>query len=150
MFEKPEPGLARIVVAHHPFATPSDSFGGVRLRGAAKAMAAFAELGVDLVLGGHLHRAYTADSRDLGGRNAALRSVRVVQCGTTTSLRGRGREAGRQSLNLIEIEDDVVRVTVYEYHPLDKRFAPARDEAYQRSSDVCAPLDGMRASTLGE
>ena len=77
-------GLTRIVVAHHPLAPPE---GEPELRiagGAARALAAFAQAGVKLVLAGHLHRGYA--------RFATLDSPSplILQGATATSVRLRG------------------------------------------------------------
>jgi len=61
--------------------------------GAEAALRCFERWGVDLILGGHLHRAYTACPRD-GFPEIGDSEILIVECGTTTSSRGRGRERG--------------------------------------------------------
>ena len=58
-------GAARIVVAHHHFAPAPDYEGGEVMPMAKRAMDVFTSLRVDLVLGGHLHRAYIGNSLDV-------------------------------------------------------------------------------------
>ena len=50
-------GAAKIVVAHHHFAPAQDYEHDQIMPGAKRAINAFVELGVDMILGGHLHRA---------------------------------------------------------------------------------------------
>lgn len=78
------PGLARVVVMHHPLLAAE---GAPKLRitaGADRALAMFAAHGVSLVLAGHLHRGYTR-THAAGGRQPL-----VVQGSTATSVRLRG------------------------------------------------------------
>nr|NIP82041.1 3',5'-cyclic-nucleotide phosphodiesterase [Gemmatimonadota bacterium]NIQ57661.1 3',5'-cyclic-nucleotide phosphodiesterase [Gemmatimonadota bacterium]NIU77828.1 3',5'-cyclic-nucleotide phosphodiesterase [Gammaproteobacteria bacterium]NIX46956.1 3',5'-cyclic-nucleotide phosphodiesterase [Gemmatimonadota bacterium]NIY11310.1 3',5'-cyclic-nucleotide phosphodiesterase [Gemmatimonadota bacterium] len=64
-FEDAPEGQVRIVVAHHHFAPAPDYEGGEVMPHAKRAIDTFTELKVDLVLGGHLHRAYIGNSLDL-------------------------------------------------------------------------------------
>jgi 3',5'-cyclic AMP phosphodiesterase CpdA len=78
------PGLVRVVVAHHPFATPEGGPRGSLVGGARKALAAFADAGIGLILSGHVHRSFArAGSRTSGG-------PMIVQAATATSVRLRG------------------------------------------------------------
>ncbi len=59
-------GAAKIVVAHHHFApAPDYDRRSDRTAGVKAALDRFTDLGVDLVLGGHLHRAYIGNSLDV-------------------------------------------------------------------------------------
>jgi len=53
---------ARIVVAHHHFAPAPDYLHDQTMPRAKRAINLFVELGVDLILGGHLHRAYIGNT----------------------------------------------------------------------------------------
>jgi 3',5'-cyclic AMP phosphodiesterase CpdA len=82
-----DPRLVKIIVTHHPFDLP-DAYGAEHLVGRAKAaMAAFAEVGADLFLAGHLHVSHigrTAERYKIAGHSAL-----VVQAGTISArLRG--------------------------------------------------------------
>src|SRR5690606_41576865 len=59
------PSEARIVVAHHHFAPAPDYQGGRPMPRARRALDVFTALRVELVLGGHLHRAYIGNSLDV-------------------------------------------------------------------------------------
>jgi hypothetical protein len=78
-------------------------------------MERFAELHVDMILGGHLHRAYIGNSLDFYPGIHRERGIIIAQCGTTTSRRGRGREREKNSLNLIEIGKSSITILHYVY-----------------------------------
>jgi 3',5'-cyclic AMP phosphodiesterase CpdA len=127
------PGVARIVVAHHHFAPAPDYEGSDVMPGAKRAIDCFADLGVELVLGGHLHRAYIGNSLDLYPGLDRERGIIIVQSGTTTSRRGRAREREKNTLNLIRVGDDRVRVTHYMYFDELLGFAPVSRHVFPRS-----------------
>ncbi len=104
---------ARIIVTHHNLAPAPDYDGGPSMRGAGRVLAAFAEMGVDLVLSGHLHRAYVSRAHDVVPRNELAADVVIVQSGTTTSSRGRVRERADNSFNLLRVDDRSIEVTRY-------------------------------------
>lgn len=108
-------GAVKIVVAHHHFAPAPDYEGGQVMPRAKRAIDVFTELEVDLILGGHLHRAYIGNSLDLYPGVDREHGITIVQSGTSTSRRGRVREREKNSFNVIRIGDDVVRVTHYMY-----------------------------------
>ena len=124
---------ARIVVAHHHFAPAPDYERDQTMPRAKRAMNRFVDLGVDLVLGGHLHRAYIGNSLDVFPGSHRDRGVIIVHCGTTTSARGRGREREKNSLNVITIDDDSFRVTHYMHFHKYKGFRPVSRHAFPRS-----------------
>jgi len=123
---------ARIVVAHHHFAPAPDYERDQTMPWAKRAMNRFVDLGVDLILGGHLHRAYTGNSLDVYPGNHRDRGIIIVQCGTTTSHRGRGREREKNSLNLIAIDDDTLRVTHYMHFHEHDGFRPVGFHVFPR------------------
>ena len=127
-----EGGAARIVVAHHPLVSPPDSDRDVSMPGAQQAVAQFVEMGVDLVLGGHLHQAYSADSREVFPSISTETGVVFSQSGTTTSRRGRGHEAERNSFNVVEINSDSIQVRHYDYGPNSIGFQPVGERVFAR------------------
>ena len=102
VFENTPPDAIRIVVAHHHFTPAPDYLRDTMMQKAKRAMQLFDELHVEMILGGHLHRAYVGNSLDFYPGSHRDRGIIIAQCGTTTSRRGRGREREKNSLNLIE------------------------------------------------
>jgi 3',5'-cyclic AMP phosphodiesterase CpdA len=127
------PDAARIVVAHHHFAPAPDYEGGDVMPRAKRAIDRFAALGVELILGGHLHRAYIGNSLDLYPGRDREHGIIIVQSGTSTSRRGRGREREKNSLNLVRIGEDGVRVTHYMYFDDVRGFAPISRHVFPRA-----------------
>lgn len=129
-------GACRIVVTHHHLAPPPDFEGGNVMPHARRALRAFSEQGVEMILAGHMHRSYIGSSLDFLGGERNHRGIVVVQCGTTTSSRGRGRERFRNALNVIEIEPARLRVVHALWDASARRFAPASEHAFPRGGGV--------------
>jgi 3',5'-cyclic AMP phosphodiesterase CpdA len=122
----------RIIVSHHHFAPAPDYEGGHVMPKAKRAMNCFNDLGVEMILGGHLHRAYIGNSLDLYPGKHRERGVIIVQCGTSTSRRGRAREREKNSFNMIWIDEKMVRITHYMYFDEEDGFAPVSRHLFAR------------------
>lgn len=129
--EAPEDAV-KIVVAHHHFAPAPDYESDTPMPKAKRALDCFVGLGVEMILGGHLHRAYIGNSLDIYPGAERERGIIVVQCGTTTSRRGRGREREKNSFNLIVISHEMVRITHYMYFDDADGFAPMSRHIFPR------------------
>ena len=129
---------ARIVVAHHHFAPAPDYLKDSIMPKAKRAIERFADLNVDMILGGHLHRAYIGNSLDFYPGLHRNRGIIIAQCGTTTSRRGRGREREKNSLNQIEIEKSFIAITHYVYFHESGVFEAVSRHSFRRGS-VPAP-----------
>lgn len=70
---------------------------------------------VDVVLTGHLHDSEIQLMHD----EATGKPMLLISCGTSASKRGRGKDAGRNSFNLIEGQRDSLLVTT-EYYDREK------------------------------
>jgi 3',5'-cyclic AMP phosphodiesterase CpdA len=137
--------LIRIVVAHHHFAPGHDRVWDIAMPGARRAIDCFVEQKVEMILGGHLHRSYIGNSLDFFPGHHRDRGVIIVQCGTTTSSRGKGRERDENTFNLIDVGSQTFTVTHYmnfekagEFAPLSKHIFPRQG----RSLDVSDPSPG--------
>lgn len=131
-FDRAPPGAARVVVTHHHFAPAPDYVRSPTMPGSRRALDRFKDLKVDLILGGHLHRAYIGSSLDLYPGRDRDQGIIIVQSGTTTSRRGRAREREKNTFNLIRIGDQVIRVTHYMYFDEPNAFAPASRHIFPR------------------
>jgi 3',5'-cyclic AMP phosphodiesterase CpdA len=132
-FRNAPPGAAKIVVAHHHFAPAPDYENEHDVMPRAKAaLDRFSELGVDLILGGHLHRAYIGNSLDIYPSKDRTSGVIIVQSGTTTSRRGRAREREKNSFNVIEIGPNVIRITHFMFFHEADGFAPVSRHEFPR------------------
>lgn len=122
----------RVIVAHHHFAPAPDYERDQIMPKARRALDLFVELRVDLILGGHLHRAYIGNSLDVYPGADREHGIIIMQCGTSTSRRGRGREKEKNTFNLIELEQDMIHATHYMYFDDVDRFAPISRHAFPR------------------
>ena len=120
-------------MAHHHFA-PAPDYDDEHdvLRRARQALDRFTELKVDLILGGHLHRAYIGNSLDVYPSKDRSGGITIVQSGTTTSRRGRAREREKNSFNLIKLGPDVIHITHYMFFSELDGFAPVSRHAFPR------------------
>jgi 3',5'-cyclic AMP phosphodiesterase CpdA len=123
-------GLFKVVVAHHQL-IPPPAFGDQKvLRNARRAVELLAAAGVDLVLSGHLHRAWVGSSEEFypSGRPPVL----ILHSGTSTSSRGRGCERGVNTCNWIRVDAHTVLVAHWRWQPSLGRFAEQSRHLYPR------------------
>lgn len=107
--------VAKIVVAHHHL-IPPPSFGSQRvLVNAFEAISTFSDVGVDLVLSGHLHQTYIGSSEEFYPRGE--RPVVILHSGTTTSNRGRGWEREKNTCNWIAIDEQAIEISHCVWEP---------------------------------
>jgi len=126
------PETVKIVVTHHHFLPAPDFERDQTMPQARRALDRFISLGVDLILGGHLHRAYIGNSLDVYAGADREHGIVIVQCGTTTSRRGRGREREKNSFNVVRIGGEMIEVTHYLYFGDEGRFAPVSRHSFPR------------------
>jgi 3',5'-cyclic AMP phosphodiesterase CpdA len=119
-FEDSDPDDARILVVHHHFVVTDDGSGGNPLPGARSHLEAFGGMGIDLVLGGHVHQTRVL----LPGDPRTDAPFAMVSAGTTTSRRGRGPEADLNTLNLVQIDDETIRIVPHRLWDERGRFEP--------------------------
>jgi len=121
----------RIVVAHHPFATAPDYAHDKKMPHLKRALERFTKLGVELILGGHLHRAYIGNSLDVAPSEGD-HNILIAQSGTSTSRRGRAREKEKNTFNLITIEQDTIGIQHHMYFDDTKQFHPISQHLFPR------------------
>lgn len=116
------PGVAKIVVTHHPFVAHDEAHAGDVVRNGQGVIGMFNGLDVHLLLAGHLHHSFHAE--------VACGAI-SVQAGTACSSRRRGQP---NSYNFITIDRDetVVQTRTSEGGP----FVAAVEHRFARSGRV--------------
>jgi 3',5'-cyclic AMP phosphodiesterase CpdA len=122
----------KIVVAHHHFLPAPDFERDRTMPKAQRALDRLIALKVDLILGGHLHRAYIGNSLDVYAGADREHGTIIVQCGTSTSRRGRGREREKNSFNLLHLDREGLQVTHYLFFEDTGAFAPVSRHQFPR------------------
>jgi 3',5'-cyclic AMP phosphodiesterase CpdA len=110
--------VVKIVVTHHPFAPADTRHAGDVVRNGKWALEKLATLGVDLLLGGHLHRAYHAHME-----HGAI----SLQAGTAISTRQRGEP---NSYNWLIVHQDRIELDVCVYD--GKGFVVGTEQTWDR------------------
>lgn len=137
----------RIVVIHHHLVPVPGGGAGRPLDGAAELLRELEGMGVSAVLGGHVHQLHLNASTELTG---SPRAVPVISAGTATSRRGRGHEAGANSLCVLRFTHRVVEVTPYVREPGGRAFEPRESRTFElsaRAAGVPAPDADGAATT---
>lgn len=126
--------LVKILVSHHPFDLPPHMSADDLVGRASEGMQAFADCGVDLLLGGHMH---TSEAITTGARHKhESYSALSVQAGTATSTRQRGEV---NSFNVLRVEPDRVEVDTVHWVAQDRRFKLSETQAFNATTAGWAP-----------
>lgn len=126
------PDVCKVAVLHHHVIDPPGIHGRRRILNSHEAIHLLDRCGVDLLLCGHVHVSYVGNTLDV---LPDLRQGTVIcQSGTTTSRRGKGREQGKNSFNIIEIDDYAIRISQYLYLEQVNQFAPVANHTFPRRS----------------
>lgn len=126
------PEVCKIAVLHHHVVNPPGSEDRTTISNADEAVELLDRCGVELLLCGHIHVSYIGTTLDV--RPDLRQGTIICQSGTTTSRRGKGREAGKNSYNLIEIDDAVIRIAQHLYLEDAGRFVPVAEHVFPRRS----------------
>lgn len=102
------------------------------IRNADAAVRLLDRCGVELLLCGHIHVSYVGTTLDV--RPDLQQGTIICQSGTSTSRRGKSRERGKNSYNVIEIEDHVIRIGQHLYLEDAGRFVPVAEHVFPRRS----------------
>ena len=131
-FRRYPSGVCKIAVLHHHVVAPPGSEGRRMIRNAEETVEMLDRCGVELLLCGHIHVSYVGTTLDV--RPDLQRGTIICQSGTTTSSRGKGREAGKNSYNVIIIEDNVIRIAQHLYLEDAGQFVPVAEHVFPRRS----------------
>ena len=123
-FSQSAPEMLRLLVVHHHFVPVQNGEAGRPLPRAAQLAHAFSDMGVDVVLGGHVHQIHMRAAEELSGCPARVPPLPILACGTSTSRRGRGIESGWNSLSVLRFTNSEVEVTPYRRAPDADAFEP--------------------------
>jgi len=132
LFSRAPEGACKVAVLHHHVINPPGSEGRNMISNAATAVQLLDRCGVELLLCGHIHVSYVGTTLDV--RPDLRQGTIICQSGTTTSRRGKGREHGKNSYNVIEIEDHVIRIGQHMYIEQAGRFVPVAEHVFPRRS----------------
>ncbi len=124
----------KVVVMHHHVVQPPgppDHRKDV-IAGARGALAALDRGGAELLLCGHLHSSYIGNTLEFEPK--LQQGTIIAQSGTTTSRRGRLAHRGKNSFNVIEIEEQVIRISQRMFIEEVGRFVPVSEHVFPRRS----------------
>lgn len=124
------PEVCKVVVWHHPVVNPPGQRRNRVMANPRPAVRLLDELGAELLLCGHVHVSYIGHTRDV---LPDLRQGTIIcQSGTTTSYRGKGREHGKNSCNVIDIDPESIQITQLLYQAGPDAFVPAATYSFPR------------------
>jgi 3',5'-cyclic AMP phosphodiesterase CpdA len=132
LFGRAQDGACKVAVLHHHVVNPPGSERRNMISNADAAVQLLDRCGVELLLCGHIHVSYVGTTLDV--RPDLRQGTIICQSGTTTSRRGKGREHGKNSYNVIEIEDHVIRIGQHMYLEQARRFVPVAEHVFPRRS----------------
>jgi 3',5'-cyclic AMP phosphodiesterase CpdA len=134
VFEPMRDARWKILVSHHPLLSPPRRSDLPAVRGALRALDAITAVGVRVVLAGHYHQPFAAES---GIENITARGgILLIQAGTATSTRLRGEP---NSYNMIRFEPDAVICEPQLWN--GQRFAPAKARRFRLTAGDGWTLD---------
>lgn len=148
VFQEADPADARIIVAHHHLAPAPDYEGDRPIPGAREVLDVLNGLHVELILGGHLHRAYIGNSLDVYPGADREHGIVIVQSGTTSSRRGRAREQAKNSFNVVRLAEDHLEISHFMYFEDAGAFKPFSMHAFPRRNNRYFPRDPFQSPFL--
>ncbi len=131
-FSRVPADACKVAVLHHHVINPPGAEGRNMISNADAAVQLLDRCGVELLLCGHIHVSYVGTTLDV--RPDLRQGTIICQSDTTTSRRGKGRERGKNSYNVIEIEDHVIRIGQHMYIEDAGRFVPVAEHVFPRRS----------------
>ena len=153
-FERAAADDLRILVTHHHVAYPLAFRAPKAMIGGERIVSRLEQLGVRLLMAGHLHSTLIGESIELMPRlipgQPRRNGLIISQSGTATSTRGRGPERGKNSFNYISIGPERTVVTHYGWNQSKQAFESLADHEFLGAPRVASdPPAGARGGEEG-
>lgn len=132
VFTRYPESACKVAVLHHHVINPPGNERRHKIVNADEAVEFLDRCGVDLLLCGHIHVSYVGTTLDV--RPDLRKGTIICQSGTTTSRRGKLRERGKNSYNVIEIDEQAIRISQHLYLDDLHRFAPVAQHVFPHRS----------------
>ncbi len=130
IFARYGPEVCKVAAWHHPVVDSPDLHKRRAISAGPSAMGLLASCGVDLLLCGHVHTGYVGQTSTFAPTLA--RDTIICQSGTSTSTRGYGPERGKNSFNLITINEQAIQISQQIYSPEAGAFVTATERSFPR------------------
>jgi len=121
-FKGSPPGDIKVLVMHHPLVQSPDEGKHDVLPESTFLLESFSDMGVELILSGHVHRAFASYLEANIDEQRIGEAMLIVHSGTTTSNRGRVHEKRRNTLNVLELSSMDFKVNTYWYEEREGTF----------------------------
>lgn len=141
LFEGVPEDRFKVIVAHHPLVPPPRFANEPVLSNASEAVDIFSSAGVDLVLSGHRHQSFVANSEEFYPKGRA--PMLLLHSGTTTSSRGRGSEKGKSTAYWVEVDGERIQISLLSWNDAVGRFTEQSRHVYPRQKTSPYSLEGL-------
>ncbi|HMO58901.1 MAG TPA: metallophosphoesterase family protein [Roseiflexaceae bacterium] len=128
IFSRYADDVCKVAVLHHHVVNPPGCEGRSTISNAEEVVHLFDRWGVDLLLCGHIHVSYVGTTLDV--RPGLTKGTIICQSGTSTSRRGKSRERGKNSYNVIIVEATTIRIIQHLFLEDLGRFAPVAEHVF--------------------
>lgn len=118
----------KVAVLHHHVVNPPGVPRRSMIANLRDAVRFLDHCGVDLLLCGHIHVSYVGTTLDVDP--SLTKGTIICQSGTTTSRRGKARERGKNSYNIIEIDAQTIRISQHLFLEDVGRFMPVAQHVF--------------------
>jgi 3',5'-cyclic AMP phosphodiesterase CpdA len=130
IFSNSTAAACRVLVTHHALVGPPGGRIKQPMPNRLLILGRLEEMGVNIVLSGHVHEAYCGSSRDFC--LASNRGVVLCQAGLGTERPRPGWLWETNTFNCLEIDATTIRVEVYPHHPGDHAFNMTGEHRFPR------------------
>lgn len=127
---------SKVIVAHHQLVPPPRYETQRVITNAVETVDVLADGGVDLVLSGHLHQTWIGNTEAYYPRGR--HQVLLLHSGTTTTVRGRGIEKGKNTCNWIRLDGKRLDISHLMWFPERRRFLEQSRHIYPRYGAIYA------------